>query len=425
MLPLQTFACVFIGMGIVALVQFDILATILHPEVESPLSTRFQHLTWRILTHIERAVERAGAPAQMLNWGLPLMVAGLIGLWLLLLTVGFAVLYYPWISSIRFFVVSTASHSAAIDALYYSGSTLTTLGAADIQPVTWPFRLLAVLESATGAVTTAFGVAYVLMVYPALSRIRALAIVLDAEVAGQANAVPLLRRYLVENQAWSADLAQRLRELAVELLAITEVHETQPVIYYAHPQRVQHSFVRVLVLTQSLVGLLRYGLSPDRHRELVQNPQLLLLEQTLHYSLRRLNTSLHIQAIERTDDPAARARLTMDYQMLCATLDQLGLTSAGTMATQPVPVLVETETSGEASLPDTPESGSKHPPVVHPAALAADDPALDRVSDSALAAYRSFREATDEYIDAYAAASGYPIKAVRADYATTWWKSGR
>jgi hypothetical protein len=145
----------------------------------------------------------------------------------------------------------------------------------------------------------------------------------------------------------------------------------------------------------------------------------------LHYSLRRLNTSLHIQAIERTEDPAARARLTVDYQTLCATLDQLGLTSAGTMATQPVPVLVETETSGEASLPDTPESGSKHPPVVHPAALAADDPALDRVSDSALAAYRSFREATDEYIDAYAAASGYSIMAVRADYATTWWKSGR
>ena len=70
--------------------------------------------------------------------------------------------------------------------------------------MTWPLRLLAMLEAATGAVTTAFGVAYVLMVYPALSRIRALAIVLDAEVAGQANAVPLLRSYLVENPAWRA-----------------------------------------------------------------------------------------------------------------------------------------------------------------------------------------------------------------------------
>ena len=115
----------------------------------------------------------------------------------------------------------------------------------------------------------------------------------------------------------------------------------------------------------------------------------------------------------------------MDYQTLCATLDQLGLTSAGTMATQPVPVLVETETPWEASLSDTPVSASKHPPELQPAARTVDDPALDRVSDSAIAAYRSFREATDEYIDAYAAASGYPIKAVRADYSTTWWKSGR
>jgi hypothetical protein len=415
-----------IGTALIALVQFDILATILHPEVESPLSTRFQQLTWRILKLIACAIGQGDATTRVLNWGLPLMVAGLIGLWAILLTIGFALLYYPWIGSSTFFIAPTTSRSSAIDALYYSGSTLTTLGAADIQPVTWPFRLLAVLESATGAITTAFGVAYVLMVYPALSRLRALAVVLDAEVAGHASAVPMVRRYLVESQAWSPDLVHRLRGLAVELLAIAEVHETQPVIYYAHPRRVQHSFVRVLVLTQSLVGLLRYGLSPDRHRELVQNPQLLLLEQTLHYSLRRLNTSLHVRAVDRADDPAARARLAADYQTLCVTIDQLGLTSARTMATQPVPVLVETEMpQEEAPLPDIRREGNERPPAQPPAASEASDPALDQVSDSAVEAYRIFREATDEYINAYAAASGYSITAVRADYATTWWKSGR
>ena len=51
---------------------------------------------------------------------------------------------------------------------------------------------------------------------------------------------------------------------------------------------------------QSLVGLLRYGLSPDRHGRIVRDPQLLLLEQSLHYSLQQLSSSLHIPNVEPT-----------------------------------------------------------------------------------------------------------------------------
>ena len=36
------------GAALIALVQFDIVATVLHPEVRSPLSSGFQRAIWRV-----------------------------------------------------------------------------------------------------------------------------------------------------------------------------------------------------------------------------------------------------------------------------------------------------------------------------------------------------------------------------------------
>lgn len=413
------------GIVLILMVQLDIVATVLHPEIESPISTRFQRISWRVLRALEYVVPERNGVYLVLNWGLPLMVAGLIALWLVLLTAGYALLVYPWIGDDRMFVSTTPRDPSFLTALYYSGVTLATLGYGDIQPISGPFRVLAVLEAISGAVTIAFGVAYVLAVYPALSRTRTLAAALDAEVAGQAGALPMVRRYLNGQEEWSADLAARLRELSLELLALTEMHETHPVLYYSHQRRVQHSFVRVLVTVQSLVGLLRYGLSPDAHPTVVRNPQLLLLEQSLHYSLRRLSTSLHIPPIPQPEERAERRRLAAGYRVLCDELEQIDLVPACAVATQPVPVLVDTDMTptGDGTQPDSPVDGAGA--VTYAGQPVVLDPALDLVSSSALEAYVIFRLETDPHIAAYAAACGYPIEAARADYETTWWIGGR
>ncbi len=408
------------GLLLIAIVQFDIIATVLHPEVENLPSTYFQRSAWQVLRAIEYVVPEHNGVYLVLNWGLPVMVAGLIGLWLGLLAVGFALVAYPWIADDTMFTSAAPRSPTFVTALYYSGVTVATLGYGDIQPVAPVFRMLAVLEALAGAITIAFGVAYVLAVYPALSRTRTLAAALDAEVAGQAGALPMVRRYLNRQEEWGADLAARLRELSLELLALTEVHETHPVLYYAHPRRVQHSFLRILVTAQSLVGLLRYGLSPDRHSEIVRNPQLLLLEQSLHYSLRRLTASLHIPPLPELQEDVERQKLAKVYSTLCRDLEHLGLTPACAVALQPVPVLVDTDITPDSNTTVSPEAAVTYSgePVVL-------DPALDLASRSAEEAYLVFRLETDPHIAAYAAACGYPIEVARADYETTWWVGGR
>jgi hypothetical protein len=410
---------VILGVLIIVFVQVDVLATVLHPEIESPISSRFQRLTRRVLAVIERAVPHRDRSQIILNWSLPLMVAGLIGLWLLLLSVGFACIYYPWIGNEAIFASPNQLDPTFLNALYYSGVTQSTVGYGDIQPITWPVQLVSVTQSTLGALAVAFGVAYVLAVYPAISHKRTVATALDAEIAGQANAVPMVRRYLTEQHEWNDDLADRLRELGLEILAITEAHETHPVLYYSHPRHVQHSFLRILVVVQNLIGLLRYGLSPDRHAHLVHNPQLLLLEQSLHYSLRRLTTSLHIPPLPERDETAERRRLAGEYQIVCDELSHLGLTPACVLASEPVPVLVDSDLALEGTATDP------HDTFTYEGKPAIFDPALDLSSEAAVEAYVTFRLETDPYLEAYAQASGYPIEEARANYETTWWIGGR
>lgn len=399
------------GAALIALVQFDIVATVLHPEVRSPLSSGFQRAIWRLLTLAARHAPGHGTADRLLNWSLPLMVVGLIGMWLGLLIVGFALLYFPWIDDPAAFSAPHALNAGLLDGLYFSGVTVATLGFGDIQPLGQGLRLLAVAEALMGALTAALSVAYVLAVYPALSQRRTIATALDAEVAGHPSGLPLLRRYLGENGQWPDQIAAQLRDLALELLSITESHETHPVLYYAHPRRIQQSVLRVLVTTQGLVGLLRYGLSPDAHRELVYHPQLLLLEQALHYSLRRLSASLRAAPPAQPASAQLRAQLAQEYARLCDEIEAIGMLSARSSARRPVPALVEAAIEApDGTLPRSSPGASK-----------AEDPALDLSSASPVDAFEVFRLETDPYIAAYAAANGYSVEAARADYPSVWW----
>lgn len=418
-------ACVLLGALSIALAQLDVVATVLHPQVESPLSNRFQRVVWRVLGTLGRVVPNRTRGHELLSWGLPLMTGGLILVWLALLLVGFALLYAPWIDNEAAFTPPESSSLSFADALYFSGVTLTTVGFGDIQPAAWPFRMLAVAEAASGFVVVSLSVAYLLGVYPALSRQRTAAVALNEEVAGQADALPMMRRYLVEDGGWANELAERLRELGRELLVLTDSHETHPVLYYAHPFQVEHSFLRILITAQSLVGALRYGLSPDRHGEIVRNPQLLLLEQSLHYSLSRLSASLHIAALERVEDEGERRQRAAEYEYLCDKLAELGFVSARSVARTPTPVLVAADAEGD---PDAGQVARPHTTdgvftyAGEPDLL---DPALDLASDSPLDAYVAFRLETDPHIAAYATACGYALEEASRSSETTWWVGER
>lgn len=408
---IATIGCTILGAALVLLTYLDIWATILHPGLESPLSNRFHRAAWRAIRLVAR---RAPFSQQLLHAALPLLIGGLISLWLVLLLLGFALLYYPWLGDPAAFTTPPDHTSNPFDALYVSGTTLFTLGYGDITPLTTALRALAILEAGSGMATISLAVAYVLAIYPALSRLRIRATALDAEVAGQASGLPLLRRYLHSEGRWNGDLDDRLRELALELLELAENHEAHPILYYNHPPRVQQSILRMLLTVQQLIGLLRYGLSPERHPDLVRNPQVLLLEQSFGYSLRRLSASLHTTLTEPRHDAATQGDYSGAFAHICDELERMGLTSARQHDEHPVPVLAQGRLGAGGDEVGQEGKGS-----------AAPDPALDHRSRSPLDAYVAFRLATDSHITAYAVASGYSLAEARRSDSAVWGESDR
>lgn len=400
------------GCLLLALVFFDILVTVFHPHIESPLSNRFHRATWRVFRVLDRLAGSRADQWGILGWALPVMIPGLIVAWLALILGAFALIYLPWIADPAAFARAASSHALLVDALYFSGLTLTTVGFGDIYPIAWPLRLVAVAEAGSGIVTVSLSVAYLLSVYPQMAQKRRVAIALDAEVAGRASALPFVRRYLSPAMAQSNEIGLRLRELANEILMLAESHEAHPVLFYARPPHVRYSFLRLLVTLQNLVSLLRYGLSPDRHADIVDNPQLLLLEQTVHYSLRRLNASCHIGAADYQSGDVHVAVLAADFDRICNDLEALGLVSARAGAAAPVPAVVTKRSPA-----------NEQPPAAGPAAARAGDtfdPALDLRTTLPADAYIAFRLATDPYIIAYADATAFALIDARRDFDTAW-----
>jgi hypothetical protein len=269
----------------------DILTTAFHPTAQSALTARFNRAVWFLFERFSHLLPSRGRHF-VLSWTMPATVAGLLLFWLLALLSAFALIYLPDISSPGSFS-TTAGHLSWGDAFYFSGLCLTSIGFGEIVPRDAIFRTAAIAEGMAGLLVVGVAITYALAVFPVLPMMRVLASTLNEETDGRANAVPMVRRYLAANSAEA--LTARCRELATELRLLSEAHTTHPVLFYVHPKRAETSFLRVLIVIQQLVLLLRYGVRRADFATLVRDPRVVGLEESLIAVLRRLGGSLHLQ----------------------------------------------------------------------------------------------------------------------------------
>jgi len=315
--------CVCVGAAVL-----DVLLTALHPTARSPVSSRFHRFVWTVIRRVANLLPDP-LSRRLLSWTLPLSIAGLVLSWLFWLLVGFALIYAPSMGN------PGAFHFAGQrlgwgDAFYFSGVCLTSVGFGDIVPLHGLLRVLAVCEGLSGLVIVGVAITYILAVFPMLPLSNILAITLNEETNGQVDAVPLVQRYLAADAA--EPLAQRCREIANMLMVLAEAHETHPVLFYAHPARPERSFLRVLIVTQHLVALLRYGLRRADYPTLVQDPRVVGLEETLILVLRGLGASLHLHVQPPPADAEATEQLRREYDSLVAKLRTVGLRKDGLIA---------------------------------------------------------------------------------------------
>ncbi len=251
------------GALLLIVVLWDAFETIVLPRRVTRrlrLTRLFYRSTWlpfRALGHLRKP---GASRENFLSVYGPLSLLLLLALWAAGLVVGFALLH--WGFGTRLQLPPGVSGFAA--SLYFSGTTLFTLGLGDVAPTTGIGRFLTVLEGGTGLGFLALVVGYLPVLSQAFSRRELNISLLDARAGSPPTAAELLRRHaypdsgeglaqlLVEWERWSADLL--------------ETHISFPVLAYYRSQHENQSWVAALTTVLDVCALIIAGLEPGPRR---------------------------------------------------------------------------------------------------------------------------------------------------------------
>jgi hypothetical protein len=164
----MTWLLTIIGGGLVLLTVRDIFHTLWHPRGFGGFARLLFVLTWRLMRRFpaSRASELGG----------PLALVITTATWAAGIVVGFALVYLPRMP--EEFSISTplaADDSPVLTSLYLSLVAVGTLGLGDVTPVSPWLRLVVPFQALLGFMLFTAVISWVLQLYPALTRRRALA----------------------------------------------------------------------------------------------------------------------------------------------------------------------------------------------------------------------------------------------------------
>ncbi len=160
-----------LGVAIILVVLRDMFHTLGHPLGQGSLSRLVMRSMWR-LSH------RAAGQGRLAKLVGPFGLLTVMMMWGTLAVCGWALVYWPFIPTGFVFSAGPLVGDAgdALDALYISLVTISTLGFGDVVPDLAWLRIVVPLEAIFGFALLTVAVSWILQVYPALTRRRALAI---------------------------------------------------------------------------------------------------------------------------------------------------------------------------------------------------------------------------------------------------------
>jgi hypothetical protein len=273
------------GAALVLMMGFDIAVTTLDPTRRGPLSHRGNLALWRWLHGVgRRRSERALRVAGPLTVGVNFALWG-AGLW-----IGFALIYLPSIDEF-----TGATGNDVLEALYVSGSSLTTLGFGDIVATQDSLRLITTLEAASGLTTITAAIAYLLSSYGATSEMRTAAARMTDLGAGSARGAAEL---VVHGGSTAVLEHQR------ELIAVQQHLRHFPSLFYFHTRHERESLLALLRASALVCLVLRWGV--DEHVVPHAEPYGHGLERSLRVVMDSLHDAFDIErAAPRAGDTAA------------------------------------------------------------------------------------------------------------------------
>jgi hypothetical protein len=243
---MATLAAALLGLALIAGGLWDAFETIVLPRRVSRrlrIANIFYRLTWRLYAFFANRIRDDGRREGYLSFYGPLSLLMLIGIWAIVLIIGFGVLH--WASGSAVTTLNGQQPDFGTD-LYLSGTTFFTLGLGDVVPNTGPARFLTVIEGGTGFAFLALIIGYLPIVYQMFARREMNVSLLDQRAGSPPTAVELLRRNVD-----GGDLTELIRLLHDWELWVADLLESQlsyPTLAYFRSQHENQSWVAALAV---------------------------------------------------------------------------------------------------------------------------------------------------------------------------------
>ncbi len=279
------------GVVLLVFVFYDIYSTILRATKRQGFISEFLNRgLWRIATRVTCRLDRRWRHRVLTSVG-PLLMPLLIALIVSMLITGFALIYLPRIES-DFNISERAGGDAIMQAFYFSGVTLLTIGYGDMVPVSGAMRLAAMIEAASGLAIISLSITYLLSVYNALERKRAVALTFYHQARQGADVSGFITNHFARGRFYS--LTETLRQSTRDLDELLESHLEHSVIHYFHPLEVYKGLPRALFIVLEITTVLNAHVDEEEYVEAGDHPDILIAADSARHILAELVTVLKL-----------------------------------------------------------------------------------------------------------------------------------
>lgn len=232
------------GVSIIVFAFTEIFQDLFHPTHTGSLSDWIGRSLFRLFRRWPSALSTAG----------PLTIVLVILSWALLQVVGFALIY--WVGFPGGFRLlnqedSTGAAHGFWTMLYFSFQVMTTLGFGDVMPRADWLRIVTSLQALIGFALLTASVSSIVLIYPALGRMRLLA--RRTTILGRAAKETGIDVISGDRESFLSDLATAVIQTRVDFIHF-------PIIYYFHSDHRRSSLAAAL---PKIMDFAKAGSTPD------------------------------------------------------------------------------------------------------------------------------------------------------------------
>lgn len=242
------------GAVLLMVATLDAVWTTITASHGGPLTRRTAGMFWSFVLwlHTLRSSHR------LLQVGGVLVVLGTLASWVVLLWVGWALLFHGEVAAVLH--GTTGLPASSLERVYFAGYTIFTLGNGDFVPGRGPWQLLTAAAAFHGLSLITMGVTYLVPLARADLQKRSFSSLLAG--LGASPSGMLLRSW---NGRGFPAFDRLLPTLVVQLGEHVQRHLAYPVLHYLHGSRPDRAAVVAIARLHDAVWLLRHGvLAPVR-----------------------------------------------------------------------------------------------------------------------------------------------------------------